>query len=316
MDKLKNIKIACSFIGTMIGAGFASGREIALYFASTSPLSPLLGGVFCGVFCYIFAELGRISDGDILSFSFRKISKFTLFLIKISNFFVFCAMLAGCEYVISRLLGIKGGAIISAALILVCLYFGIERIKVLNSIVVAALIALLLIIYFTAKPEILPFQSFSFHSPILYASMNILSGGFLISKLTKDSKPIDSLKIAVIVTIVLCAFLVIIYLLIQESFNTPMPLLFTATTVGLGKIGCIILYLAIFTTLAGSLYIIVEDNMKKAVIATSLGLLISCLGFQDIIDIFYPIIGYLGAVITLYGFVKLVYRKRTSLTLL
>lgn len=299
----------------MIGAGFASGREIALYFASTSPLSPLLGGVFCGLFCYVFIELGRLSNGDILKYSFKKISKIMLFLIKLSNIIIFCAMLAGCEYIIKRLFNINGGTLISAAFGLICIYLGVEKIKLLNFIIVPLLIFLIGIVYFKYQPHILPFQSFAFHSPILYACMNILSGGFLISTFAKGLKPSDSINISLTVTVILCFLLVVIYLLIQDSFNMPMPMLFIASTVNLINIGCIILYLAVFTTLTGSLYIVCGSDMKKATIITSIGLVVACFGFQPITDMLYPIIGYFGAFLTFYGVFQLIFKRKKYFSL-
>lgn len=315
MNKFKNIKIACTFIGTMIGAGFASGREISLYFASTSPLSPLIGGLFCGVFCFVFVELGRLSSGDVLAFSFKKISKLVLIIIKLSNFIIFCAMLAGCEYIFLRMFGINGGTVISAFLVLICIFLGVEKIKILNTLIVPMIIIMIGLIFYKAKPAILPFQSFSLHSPILYACMNILSGGYLVATLAKDLKPSDSLNISIIVSLILSTLLVLIYLLIQNSFNMPMPLLFTATAIGLGKIGCYVLYLAVFTTLAGSLYIIVENDIKKAMLITSIGLIVSCFGFQTITDMLYPIIGYLGVFLTAYGIFYLLFRKTKAFSL-
>lgn len=299
----------------MIGAGFASGREISLYFASTSPLSPLLGGLFCGVFCFVFVELGRLSNGDILSFSFKKISKIVLFLIKLSNLIIFCAMLAGCEYIIKKLYGINGGTVISAVLVLICIYLGVEKIKILNTLIVPLLIVMIGVIYLKAKPEILPFQSFSLLSPILYACMNILSGGYLVSTLAKGLKPSDSLNISLIVATIISTMLVLIYLLIQNTFNMPMPLLFTATAINLGKIGCYVLYLAVFTTLAGSLYIIVKNDIRKAMVITCIGLVVSCFGFQTITDMLYPIIGYFGAFLTAYGIFYLLFRKNKIFSL-
>ena len=310
MDKFKNLKIACTFIGSTIGAGFASGREIALYFAATSPLSPLLGGVFCGLFCYVFVELGRISDGDILKYSFKKMSKFFLALIQLSNLIIYIAMLAGSEYIFQRLLGISGGTIISAVFCLVCIYMGVNKLKLLNAVAVPMMFVLIVFLYIKVKPPILPFQSFALHTPILYACMNILSGGYLISTFAKGLKPSDSVNISLIVTVIISSLLVLIYLLIQDCLNMPMPMLFTASAVGLIELGCIILYLAVFTTLVGSLYIITGPDMKKAMLFTSIGLVVSVFGFKELTDKLYPLMGYLGSFLVLYGIYQLVFKRK------
>ncbi|MDD4316048.1 MAG: hypothetical protein PHC84_02680, partial [Clostridia bacterium] len=233
MKSIKNLKLAFTFIGTLIGAGFASGREIALYFADTSPISPMLGGVFCGAFCYIFAELGRISHGDILGYAFKNVAKPALAVIKISNLIIFCVMLAACEFIIKNLFGISGGTVISAVFVLIVIYFGVEKLKLLNFLAVPLLVALIVYVFIVAKPAVLPFHSFYWHKPLLYAGMNILSGGFLISGLAKDIKPTDSLAISVAVAVVLSAIMVIIYLIVQEYHTLAMPLLARAAELGL-----------------------------------------------------------------------------------
>lgn len=309
MKSVKNLKLAFTFIGTLIGAGFASGREIALYFADTSPLSPLLGGVFCGVFCFIFAELGRISNGDILGFSLKRISGITLAVIKLSNIVIFCVMLAACEFIIKELFGINGGTVISAALVLFVIYFGVEKLKLLNLLAVPILVALLIYIFAAAKPSVPLFNSFFFHQPLFYAGMNILSGGFLISKLAKDIQPKDSFQISAIAAVILSALLVIIYLIIQNNFEKAMPMLARAKELGINAAACAALYLSVFTTLAGSLYIVVENDMKKALLTCSIGLALSFAGFQELTGWFYPIIGYVGFALTVYGAFILVFRR-------
>ena len=265
-----------------------------MYFAATSPLSPLLGGVFAG-FCYVFVELGRISDGDILKYSFKKMSKFFfLALIQLSNLIIYIAMLAGSEYIFQRLLGISGGTIISAVFCLVCIYMGVNKLKLLNAVAVPMMFVLIVFLYIKVKPPILPFQSFALHTPILYACMNILSGGYLISTFAKGLKPSDSVNISLIVTVIISSLLVLIYLLIQDCFNMPMPMLFTASAVGLIELGCIILYLAVFTTLVGSLYIITGPDMKKAMLFTSIGLVVSVFGFKGINRQALPAYGIFG----------------------
>lgn len=309
MKLVKNLKLAFTFIGTLIGAGFASGREIALYFASTSPLSPLLGGVFCGIFCFIFVELGRISNGDILGYSLKRISRITLAVIKLSNIIIFCVMLAACEFIIKELFGISGGTVISAALVLFVIYFGVEKLKLLNFIAVPLLVALIVYVFVVAKPSVPLFNSFFFHQPLFYAGMNILSGGFLISKLAKDIRAKDSLQISFIAGVALSILLVIIYLIIQNDFEKAMPLLSRAKQLGVNAAACAALYLSVFTTLSGSLYIVVENNMKKALLVCSIGLVLSFAGFQELTTWFYPIIGYIGFVLTVYGAFVLVFRR-------
>jgi len=55
----KCLKTASVFIGTLIGAGFATGREILLFFGKCSPVVPILSSIICGAFCIMFLVAGH-----------------------------------------------------------------------------------------------------------------------------------------------------------------------------------------------------------------------------------------------------------------
>ena len=52
----KVFQIAVVFIGTIVGAGLASGKEITEFFTSFGPIS-FLGIIFCGIFYIIMGHL-------------------------------------------------------------------------------------------------------------------------------------------------------------------------------------------------------------------------------------------------------------------
>ena len=53
-------KSSCLFVGTVIGAGFATGEEIKLYFGGTDMGSVCLSALFFGVFSALFMIFGKI----------------------------------------------------------------------------------------------------------------------------------------------------------------------------------------------------------------------------------------------------------------
>ncbi|HRR89743.1 MAG TPA: hypothetical protein P5161_03095, partial [Eubacteriales bacterium] len=61
----KSIKLAFLFIGTVIGAGFATGREIALYFKNISPLAAAFSGLALGFLCTLFIIIGNINKSPV-----------------------------------------------------------------------------------------------------------------------------------------------------------------------------------------------------------------------------------------------------------
>lgn len=122
--KVYRFTATATFIGALIGAGFASGREIALYFANTSIITPLLAGVFLGYFCYFFLELGRIYKGDISQF-LGKGSKVFDIIVRLCCLITTCAMIAASEEVVFNLFHFCGGGIITGILATDLQYTGV-----------------------------------------------------------------------------------------------------------------------------------------------------------------------------------------------
>lgn len=46
----EGLKCAAVFIGTVIGAGFATGQEVLLYFGRSSIAVPIFSGILLGLF--------------------------------------------------------------------------------------------------------------------------------------------------------------------------------------------------------------------------------------------------------------------------
>lgn len=289
------IGLAATFVGTLIGAGFASGREIALYFSHTSPLTPLLSGACLGVLCFFFLELGRLYSGDLFVL-FGKFKPVFLVLIRFFNAVVTCAMIAGGELVIYSLFGIHGGGIITGVITLITIIFGVEKLKSVNSFIVPAIVLLVFLLLFKGDNSA-PFERFSVIPAFTYATMNIISGGYFISTLSKECSRKENLAAAIISGVVLSAMLICVYVIIQKDLNASMPLMAAAERCNLKIVGNIIMYLAIYTTITSSLVVASENNIKKAAIIIAACYLVSLFSFEKIIDISYPIMGVCGAAV-------------------
>lgn len=316
MNLKHNLKSACTFIAMIMGAGFASGQEIALYFASTNIFVPLFSAFIFGIMCFIFAEAGRVTDGKFLELWFKKFTLPAKILIMAANAVILCAMLAGSELVIKDLLGISGGSFYSAGLVLIAVYAGEEKIKLLNIVAIPIIIALILIILFKSNPKFPSFKEIRLFSPFIYSAMNILSAGFLMSSMSKRTKFSDSIVSSAITTVILGALIGLIYSVIQNSFDKTMPVLYAAKAAGVGQAAAIMLYLCIFTTMTGSLLVASDKKFRQACIITAITLILSFFGFKEIIRICYPIIGYLGILLCVYTLIRLIgyccSRKKSS----
>lgn len=301
------IGISATFIGTLIGAGFASGREIALYFSHTSPFTPLLSGACLGILCFFFLELGRLYKGDFFVL-FGKGKPFFLVLIRFFNAVITCAMIAGGEEVIFSLFGIHGGGIITGIITIITIILGVEKLKLVNSLIVPAIVILILVLLFSQESK-MQFERLSILPAVTYAAMNIISGGYFISTLSKDCSKKENIIIATICGIVLGAMLVSVYIIISGDINNIMPLMSAAAKCNLKVVGNIIMYLAIYTTITSSLVVASNNNIKTAVVITSVCYIVSLFSFEKIVDISYPIMGVCGAAVILW-IVYLMIRER------
>lgn len=289
--------ISCTFMGTVIGAGFASGREIALYFSHSSPFTPLLAGVCLGVLCYFFLELGRLYNGDFFVL-FGKSRKIFLSVTKLCNIVVGCAMIAASEEVIYSLLSIRGGGVITAALSVITLLCGTEKIKLLNVLIMPAVIIMVGVLFFRSNTSF-EFTKLSIIPAFAYASMNIVTGGYFVSTLSGNSAKSGNVKAAVIVGVILSALLVCVYLIIQNTLTETMPLMSAAVLYNMGTAGNIVMYLAVFSSVVNSVAAVSCGKKTTAIFITAVILALSLLSFRKIVDIAYPIMGVIGLILVI-----------------
>ncbi|MCL2177470.1 MAG: hypothetical protein FWB72_05995 [Firmicutes bacterium] len=104
VNNKKSIKLAMFFVGTIIGAGFASGRELLTYFlpfgTSILPFIALLG-LFFFVSAYLYIKVGQVHKPtnieDFNKLLFGKASIVFNYLIILSYFVFLSTMLAGLD---------------------------------------------------------------------------------------------------------------------------------------------------------------------------------------------------------------------------
>ena len=287
----KSIAVAFGFVGTVIGAGFASGKEILLYFSGANAFTPLLAGVILGLLAYLFCEMSR-AEGGIYAY-FGKSKKVLLFLITAANVLVFCTTTAACEEVVFALFGIHGGAVLTVALTLATLFVHKKAMGAISFLCVIAILIMLFAVFF--KTDITaPQGRFSPLSSATYAGMNMLTGGFFIAASVKGFSQKQSVLVAVISGLILSTLLVVVFLLCLDKENELFPMMSAAEQVGLGTFGLVILYVSMYTTCNGTCFVSAGGDVKKALLVATLALGISCFGFEKLIAAFYPVIGAVG----------------------
>lgn len=304
-----NLKIVFAFVGTFIGAGFASGKEIAVFFGGQNIAMPILSSIICGGLAYVFLELGRITNGDLLKHLFPKTNKIWAYVFCCANFVIFSAMLAGAEYNIKTSLGIAGGSIISGLLAAAIVLGGIEKLKLANLFAVP-LIIFMCILMFVLEPKLDVYGSVSVVSPVLYATMNILSCGMLASRLSSGGTKKQSLVCAIMITLILMLLITLVYLLVKNNAGASMPLYNLAVSLNLSFVGSSLIYLAIITTMIGSLSLASENKPLATIILVAAGLAVSLFGFETIVDTAYPALGVLGVGVSIVAVVRLLLHNK------
>lgn len=330
---LESLKVSFVIIGTIIGAGFASGQEIYTFF-NVYGLKGLLGiFISCMLIGIVIYKTLRISmnlkreeyeaflksiipeklrDNKILIFTINNIINIFLLI----SFFIMVSGFASYFFQEFQASKIYGGIII-AILSLITFFKDINGIVKINTYLIPILI--LLVILLGAKQTNcgkLCFNNFQesnvrwILSSILYASYNSIT---LIPMLVSMKKMIKSKKqinqIVTIVTTVMTVLSVIIYFLIQvfikDLEGIEIPIVYIA-----GLLGNVYKYLygfvilvAIFTTAisAGYSFLVNCTKGKKqytywAIIMCITSILVSKLSFSGLINFLYPIFGYLGII--------------------
>lgn len=316
-----NYILKCVFIiiGTLIGAGFASGQEILSFFnryGNNGLYGMIISGVVFGIIIFItlyIIDKKNINEYDELIFN-NKILKFVF---EIFLFICFCIMVAGCgaffeqQFKLPFLLGSTLCSMVCYGVFL-SKYKGLET---LNTILVPFIIIGIFIIG-AGEYENGAIANISYKMPrsytsswlvssLLYASYNsIVLVPILLTfreyKLSRNQKvfiSIISMILFLSIGILLYNILNIYYpdILAFELPNVKLASLlgkFQMTFYG------VVVVTAIITTAVSSGYAFLEMRQRnyniKAIILCVTSVLFSKVGFSDLVNTAFPLFGYLG----------------------
>lgn len=322
---MKTIKISAIIIGSIIGAGFASGKEIFEYFAKYGIYSlffiiPLF--FLFSFFIYNYLKFGKNKNIN-KSKKILNINKKLSIKIDIYNAMLFICFLILCSTMFSGLIALFCTYFpynlkliyffIAIIISVILLNIPFNKIDFISNIIVPLIIVCLILnvirsfssgnfcINFGVK-NILPLPFLI----ILYASQNTFLCSIIISKLGEDLTKKQMILISIIVSFVLC--LLIIFGILCFLFNpkliyADMPFAEVAISVNpiFSVVFAVILFGSIITTYVTTLSSLQTffSSKKKHVsnfIILVLIVLLSLFDFGKIIEYLYPIIGVFGIV--------------------
>ncbi|MDD2445471.1 MAG: hypothetical protein PHX09_01520 [Clostridia bacterium] len=312
-------------ISSIIGAGFASGRELSLFFAIFGYTSLYFLPIVFILFYYCFKMFLTIgsknSYKNILDIN-KKIDCSIFFNITIIAIFIIyaSAMFSGAVEVLSSNL-IEVPTFIFHIFIFIISFLvlksGLKGLYKINVILIPLVIILLIIysVYSTINPvtdvAYIPSSTHAYILPIsiiIYVMANILLSYFILIQAGRSLNQKEIKKVSFFATLIICFVLLIcIICLITNgavAMDASMP--FVLLTLRLGEpfpfLFMFVLLLGIITSLFVALYTICsvfksKEKNRTAFLCCSAVLLISLFGFEKIVNYCYPIIGLFGLIL-------------------
>lgn len=332
-ELLKVFQVATVFIGTIVGAGLASGKEITEFFTQYG-IKSFLGIIACGIFYILISSImSKISiDYELNSYSDviniispNILGKFTGFVTTLFLISSASIILAGSGALIHQFFGIPKiiGSLIMIGIAIFFLLRGTDGLIEVNSFIVPGLIgtiSLITVLYLFFCKDIISFNNISSFPPkktgialstILYAGYNTLSASGVLVPVSNKMKRKKTMLLGIMagaigLTLLSCMINLLLTVNQPYIYKYEIPLLFVANRFGslIQAVLLVIIWLEMFSTEVSDVYSISKTleqafNFEfKKIIFPVLGvaLLISQFGFGNLINKLYPMFGLLSLV--------------------
>ena len=327
---MKNVlKVVFVIIGTLIGAGFASGQEVYLFFFSYGMkglIGILISSIIIGVVIYsTFNILNKYKINtykDFLNILIPKNTKLKIianFIINIFILITFFIMIAGFGAYFEQEIGINRlvGSLILAIITFIVFMTSIKGVVKVNELLVPILIGFIFIIGIISIKDthILNLENYVIRtnytnfalSAVLYSSYNsilLIPVLITLNNYVKNKKQIFYISfISAIVTILLSVIIFLLLVRVDVDISKlEMPVVYNIFKILRYIYGVIILG-SIFTTAISLGVSFLQNTAKKkksytqiAIIMCITSVIISKFGFSNLVSLLYPIFGYLGLI--------------------
>jgi len=324
----KSIQIASTYVGTVIGAGFASGQEIMRFFSIYGEISFI--AILLSTLIFIFAgikimELGQqyktSAFQELIQKIFgRKAAIFIILFLLFAFLSTSVAMLAGAGALFEEQLNIpfRFGVILTGVLTIFCVTYGIRRLLYVNAALVPTLVIFNCMIFiFTLGYHNHKIYSIS-HVPstplelvstaISYAAFNLILSIGVLGAIGNEIEDKEALVRGgtvggITLGLLLASSNYCILVHSPKIFDYEVPVVYMV--ISMGKVFHLfysfVVWGAIFSTLIADVFTLVEYGKKfsidpfiSAIIVILIGSLFSRIGFSKIIGNLYPVLGLIG----------------------
>ncbi|QED47334.1 YkvI family membrane protein [Cytobacillus dafuensis] len=322
-------QIAAVYVGTVVGAGFATGREIVEFFSRfgfIGFISILMSGY---IFIFLGSKLMRIaariqatSYQELNEYLFGRLFGSVINLLMLLMLLGVCAvMLSGAGAVFEEQIGLSKytGIFFTIGLSILVMILGTKGIFAVNTFVVPMMIAfsILLMIISISLPNFadqvlfIPFAEDGWKAvvaPFSYAAMNLsLAQAVLVPIATeiKDDQTIrwgGILGGGALTIILISSHFTLVMLPNLESYQIPMAVIMRTVASSFFWIYVFVIYGEIFTSVIGNVFGI-ERQVRKYIALPSIITVsfifvicyfISLINYGTLLAYLYPIFGYLS----------------------
>ena len=303
---MKNsLKIASVFIGTFVGAGFASGQEIMQYFVVYGKwgiAGAIVAGLLFGLFCYIALSNVFIMgvDAYVAETNRNGILKFIYSTFMIT---IFCTMVTASGEMLKETAGLPKiwGVLGMVFLCAFVMYFGCDGVVKLNAlltpIIIVGVLAICGVNILTNTVGTLAAVDAT-GSSVVYVSYNIITISSVAAGLAKLIKSKKTVFLAAlwssggVLALVLCMF----YMLYGMPVTSEIPVLETLAK-SFMWIYVPVLVSAMVTTAVANGYGIVANSkwkMGSILLLSIIAFAFSFFRFSFVVKYIYAIFGYVG----------------------
>lgn len=340
---LNMLFVGITFFGTLVGAGFASGKEIWFYFAQWGNVSYFMIVFVCFLFLgssILFFSFGKKFQIETVQECglkiFGKFSSVFEILLVLSNLTLLSSMLAGADSLFSIVLPnfpYRLASVVTAIITLVVVCFGFKSITKTNSLIVPLLVLMICITFvaclFDGRTA---FSSNEFCASnffgstiygLLFVGSNMFFSGFIFARMGKEfeKKELFGGTLIGCIFLMLCLFAITILLLTNpSSIASDMPIVEIALSLNywFAYVVLIIVWLGLLTTAFALLFTISNwlktyfgNPVLMTTISSIIALILSGIGFNSFVKIVYPIMGVFGFLYIFFTIISIKKSKQT-----
>ena len=326
------LQIAATYIGTVVGAGFATGKEVFEFFSRFGFIG-IIGILISGL---LFVTIGtkmmiighRIQANSYQEFNNylfgKKIGPFINGLTMIILYGITSVMLSGTGAISEEQLGVPYyiGILLTLFLTFIIMVGGLNGVLGINSLVVPMMLLFSLILWLT-----IDFQPMSLNNvwddwtgyvnPFLYVAFNLAMAQAVLVPLGKEMEDENVLKWGGILggvglTVMLLSYHLSLSSLVNvNALDIPMAEFIKNYGMVIHLLFLLVIYGEILTTLVGNVFGLTRqiqsfiDLPEKIIVLIILSLcfIISLIGFGTLLSILYPLFGYIGLLLLITLFV-------------